>query len=167
MMAQGVYRIPKISYECAVALTNTTPMGAFRGAGRPEAAAMLERILDMAADELGIDPGRDAAPQLPPARRVPVHDRRCGTEYDSGDYDAALTEALRVAGYDELRAEQAERRARGDRVAARHRRERVRRDHRGRRRRASSGRSRSTTTAPRPSGSAPRRTARVTPRRSR
>ena len=56
MMAQGVYRIPRISYECAVALTNTTPMGAFRGAGRPEAAAMLERVIDIAAAELGIDP---------------------------------------------------------------------------------------------------------------
>src|SRR4051794_1450077 len=56
IMAQGVYRIPKISYECAIALTNTTPMGAFRGAGRPEAAAMLERIIDLAARELGIDP---------------------------------------------------------------------------------------------------------------
>ena len=56
MMAQGVYRIPKIGYDVAVALTNTTPMGAYRGAGRPEAAAMLERIIDMAADELGIDP---------------------------------------------------------------------------------------------------------------
>ena len=57
------------------------------------------------------------------------------TVYDSGDYDRALTEALRVAGYDELRREQAERRARGDRRAARDRRQRVRRGHRGRRRR--------------------------------
>ena len=56
MMAQGVYRIPEIAYDVAVAVTNTTPMGAFRGAGRPEAAAFLERIVDMAADELGIDP---------------------------------------------------------------------------------------------------------------
>src|SRR5690242_21861359 len=51
MMAQGVYRIPQISYACAIALTNTTPMGAFRGAGRPEAAAMLERIIDIARSE--------------------------------------------------------------------------------------------------------------------
>jgi carbon-monoxide dehydrogenase large subunit len=115
MMAQGVYRIPRSSYECAVALTNTTPMGAFRGAGRPEAAAMLERIIDIAGAELGIDPAeirrrnflrRDEFPYTTVMR----------TEYDSGDYDAALTEALRVAGYDALRAEQAARRARGDRV---------------------------------------------------
>ncbi|MDP9336191.1 MAG: molybdopterin-dependent oxidoreductase, partial [Actinomycetota bacterium] len=115
MMAQGVYRIPRISYECAVALTNTTPMGAFRGAGRPEAAAMLERIIDIAAAELGIDPAEIRRrnflrPDEFPYRTV------MRTEYDSGDYDAALTEALRVAGYDELRREQSERRARGDRV---------------------------------------------------
>ncbi len=55
-MAQGVYEIPKISYDAAVAVTNTTPVGAFRGAGRPEAAAFLERLMDIAADGLGIDP---------------------------------------------------------------------------------------------------------------
>jgi len=56
MMSQGVYRIPRIGYDCAVTLTNCAPMGAYRGAGRPEAAAMLERILDLAAAELGMDP---------------------------------------------------------------------------------------------------------------
>ena len=55
-MAQGPYEIPKIDYGAIVALTNTTPNGAFRGAGRPEAAAMLERLMDLAADELGLDP---------------------------------------------------------------------------------------------------------------
>ena len=75
MMAQGVYHIPQIGYDVAVVVTNTAPMGAYRGAGRPEAAAMLERIIDMAADELGIDPVEHPAPQLPAARRVPVHHR--------------------------------------------------------------------------------------------
>ncbi|MEV5298089.1 molybdopterin cofactor-binding domain-containing protein [Amycolatopsis methanolica] len=55
-MAQGVYRIPKISYAAIAALTNTAPAGAFRGAGRPEATAMLERLMDLAAAELGVDP---------------------------------------------------------------------------------------------------------------
>ena len=55
-MATGTYRIPKLAYEVAVALTNTTPVGAFRGAGRPEAAAFLERVMDVGAAELGIDP---------------------------------------------------------------------------------------------------------------
>ncbi len=116
MMAQGVYRIPRISYECAVALTNTTPMGAFRGAGRPEAAAMLERIMDIAGAELGIDPAEIRRRNFLQPDEFP-YTTVMRTEYDSGDYDAALTEALRVAGYDDLRHEQAERRARGDRVA--------------------------------------------------
>jgi carbon-monoxide dehydrogenase large subunit len=115
MMAQGVYRIPRISYECAVALTNTTPMGAFRGAGRPEAAAMLERIIDIAAAELGIDPAEIRRRNFLRPDEFP-YTTVMRTEYDSGDYDTALTEALRVAGYDELRREQAERLARGDRL---------------------------------------------------
>ena len=115
MMAQGVYRIPKISYECAVALTNTTPMGAFRGAGRPEAAAMLERIVDIAAAELGIDPAEMRRRNFLRPDEFP-YTTVMRTEYDSGDYATALDEALRVAGYDALRREQADRRARGDRV---------------------------------------------------
>jgi carbon-monoxide dehydrogenase large subunit len=113
-MAQGVYRIPALGYDVAVALTNTTPVGAFRGAGRPEAAAFLERIMDMTAVELGLDPAvirrRNfiAPDQFPFTTQV-------GTTYDCGDYDAPLTEALRIAGYDELRAEQARRRAAGER----------------------------------------------------
>jgi carbon-monoxide dehydrogenase large subunit len=115
MMAQGMYRIPKISYECAVALTNTTPMGAFRGAGRPEAAAMLERIIDIAGAELGIDPVEIRRRNFLQPDEFP-YTTVMRTEYDSGDYDAALTRALEVAGYDDLRREQAERLARGDRV---------------------------------------------------
>jgi len=115
MMAQGVYRIPKISYECAVALTNTTPMGAFRGAGRPEAAAMLERIIDIAAVELGIDPAEIRRRNFLRPDEFP-YTTVMRTEYDSGDYATALAEALRVADYDALRREQAERLARGDRI---------------------------------------------------
>ena len=115
MMAQGVYRIPKISYETAVALTNTTPMGAFRGAGRPEAAAMLERIMDLAGVELGIDPAEIRRRNFLRPDEFP-YTTVMRTVYDSGDYDRALTEALKVAGYDALRAEQAARRARDDRM---------------------------------------------------
>jgi carbon-monoxide dehydrogenase large subunit len=114
MMAQGVYRIPALSYEAAIAVTNTTPMGAFRGAGRPEAAALLERIVDLAADELGIDPVEIRRRNFLPPSEFP-YTTLMGTTYDSGDYDAALTEAVRLAGYEELRAEQAARRAAGDR----------------------------------------------------
>jgi carbon-monoxide dehydrogenase large subunit len=114
MMAQGVYRIPKISFECAIALTNTTPMGAFRGAGRPEAAALLERIIDIAAAELGLDPVEMRRRNFLQPDEFP-YTTRMRTVYDSGAYDTALTAALEASGYDELRAEQAERRARGSR----------------------------------------------------
>ena len=112
-MAQGVYRIPRVGFDVVAALTNTTPVGAFRGAGRPEAAALLERTMDLAAAELGLDPAEIRRRNFPRPEEFPFT-TSVGTKYDSGDYDASLTEALRLAGYDALRAEQAERRARGD-----------------------------------------------------
>jgi aerobic carbon-monoxide dehydrogenase large subunit len=114
-MAQGVYRIPKIAFDVAVALTNTTTMGAFRGAGRPEAAAFLERIMDMAADELDIDPVELRRRNLLPTDEFPYR-TLMGATYDSGGYEAPLRQAVELAGYDRLRAEQAERRRRGDRL---------------------------------------------------
>ena len=113
-MAQGVYRIPVIGFDAAVAVTNTTPMGAYRGAGRPEAAAMLERIMDMAADELGIDPIELRRRNFLQPDEFPLT-TLMGASYDNGEYDKALTRAAELAGYDALRAEQAERRARQDR----------------------------------------------------
>ena len=112
-MAQGVYRIPAIAYSAAAAITNTTPMGAFRGAGRPEAATFLERIMDMAADELDIDPVDIRRRNFIRPEEFPLT-TLMGAAYDSGDYDGALDEALRLARYDELRAEQEDRRQRGD-----------------------------------------------------
>jgi aerobic carbon-monoxide dehydrogenase large subunit len=113
-MAQGVYNIPAITYDVAVGVTNTTPMGAFRGAGRPEAAELLERMMDIAAAELGVDPVELRRRNLLPAFSSP-YTTVMGTTYDTGDYRRALDEAVRLAGYEELRAEQAARRASGDR----------------------------------------------------
>src|SRR5581483_6990445 len=113
LMAQGPYRIPRIGCDVATVATNTTPMGAFRGAGRPEATAFLERILDMAAAELGLDTAEIRRRNFLAPDDFPV-ETVMGATYDSGDYGAALSEALRRAGYDALRAEQAERRRRGD-----------------------------------------------------
>lgn len=113
MMAQGVYDIPAIRFDVAVAVTNTTPMGAFRGAGRPEAAELLERTMDIAAAQLGIDPVELRRRNLLPEFSEPFT-TVMGTTYDTGDYELALDEALRLAGYEQLRAEQAARRDAGD-----------------------------------------------------
>jgi aerobic carbon-monoxide dehydrogenase large subunit len=113
IMATGVYDIPKLNYAGVAALTNTAPVGAFRGAGRPEAAAMIERVVDVAADELGIDPVEIRRRNFITADAFPFH-TLTGLTYDSGDYDRPLREAMRLADYDGLRAEQAARRGRGD-----------------------------------------------------
>ena len=115
MMITGTYHVPRLAYEVAVALTNTTPMGAYRGAGRPEAAALVERVMEMGALELGIDPVELRRRNFLQPTDFPFT-TLTGTVYDCGDYEAALDEAVRVADYAALRAEQAERRARGDRV---------------------------------------------------
>ncbi len=114
IMAQGVYHIPEIAFDVAVVATNTTPMGAYRGAGRPEAAAFIERIVDMAADELEMDPVEIRRKNLIQPHEFPLT-TVMGADYDSGEYEAALDEALRIADYASLRREQAERRERGDR----------------------------------------------------
>jgi carbon-monoxide dehydrogenase large subunit len=114
LMAQGTYRIPRIGFDVAVALTNTAPMGAFRGAGRPEATEMLERIVDIAAVELGLDPVEIRRRNLLRSDELPLV-TQTGAAYDSGDYPKALEEAVRLAGYEALRAEQAARRERDDR----------------------------------------------------
>jgi carbon-monoxide dehydrogenase large subunit len=113
IMAQGPYEIPAIDYAGIAVMTNTAPMGAFRGAGRPEAAAMLERLLDLAALELGLAPEEIRRRNLIPKDAFP-YVTRTGLRYDTGDYELALTEALRVAGVDQLRAEQQRRRAAGE-----------------------------------------------------
>jgi aerobic carbon-monoxide dehydrogenase large subunit len=114
-MSQGVYDIPVLAYDAAVAMTTTTPMGAFRGAGRPEATAHLERIMDLAAAELGLDPVEIRRRNLLPPEAFPLT-TRTGARYDVGDYDLPLREALRIAGYDKLREEQRTRREENDPV---------------------------------------------------
>ena len=114
-MAQGVYKIPAITYDVAVAVTNTVSMGAFRGAGRPEAAAMLERLMDLAADELDVDPVEIRRRNFLTPDQFP-YKTLMGAAYDNGEYGKALDAAVAASGYTELRAEQARRRAAGDRI---------------------------------------------------
>lgn len=108
LMSQGVYQIPKISYDVAVAVTNTTPVGAFRGAGRPEATAFLERIMDIAADELDIDPVEIRKKNLIPNTAFPL-ETLPGAKYDTGNYEEVLDKALELSNYTQLRKEQKER----------------------------------------------------------
>ncbi len=114
LMASGPYRIPTVHYEAVAAVTNTTPVAAFRGAGRPEATVCLERIIDLAAAELGIDPAELRRRNLLAPGDFPLT-TPTGANMDCGDYARALDLALETAGYSELRAEQARRRAAGDR----------------------------------------------------
>jgi carbon-monoxide dehydrogenase large subunit len=115
-MSSGVYAIPKIDVRVSTAVTNTTTVGAYRGAGRPEAAALVERAMDMVATELGLDPVEVRRRNLIPPFDVP-YTTATGSAYDVGDYGRALDEAVRLAGYEDLRAEQKARRERGDRLA--------------------------------------------------
>jgi carbon-monoxide dehydrogenase large subunit len=113
LMTSGPYEIPNAESIAKVVVTNTTPIGAYRGAGRPEATAAIERAIDLFAAEIGVDPAEVRRKNLLPKFTEP-HRTKFGALYDTGDYVAALDKALDAAGYAELRREQAERRARGD-----------------------------------------------------
>ncbi|HKF15832.1 MAG TPA: xanthine dehydrogenase family protein molybdopterin-binding subunit [Candidatus Dormibacteraeota bacterium] len=115
-MLSGAYRIPRIDYAYQAYVTNTTPMNAYRGAGRPEATALLERGMDLLASELGIDPAELRRRNLIPPDEFPLT-TTAGADYDSGEYERSLNRALELAGYHELRAEQRRRREAGDRKA--------------------------------------------------
>ena len=113
MMASGPYRIPAVQYETRSALTNTTPIAALRGAGRPEATGSLERIIDLAAARLGMDAIELRRRNLLEPDDFPLT-TPTGANMDCGEYARALDVALDAAGYDDLRAEQSRRRAAGD-----------------------------------------------------
>ncbi len=114
LMATGPYRVPRVRVEWRSVVTNTTPVHAYRGAGRPEATVMLERAIDLLAAELGLDPAEVRRRNLLPPEDFP-HVTPTGARYDSGAYERALDRALDLAGYAELRREQRRRRARGSR----------------------------------------------------
>ena len=107
LMLSGVYDIPAIREDVYGLYTNETPVEAYRGAGRPEATFMLERLVDMLADRLGMDPAevrrRNFIPKFDDGRGVAT-----GLTYDSGDYPRALDKLLAHADYAGLRAEQEE-----------------------------------------------------------
>jgi carbon-monoxide dehydrogenase large subunit len=112
LMSSGVYRIPKIEASIRSVVTNTTPTGPVRGAGRPEATQMLERAIDLLAAELSLDPAEIRRRNFIPNDAFP-YTTASGAHYDIGDYAGALELALESAGYDDLRREQASRRQNG------------------------------------------------------
>ena len=105
LMASGVYAIPRIEFEGRSVVTNTTPISAFRGAGRPEATQAIERALDLFAAEIGMDPVEVRRRNFIPNDAFP-YTTVTHAAYDIGDYEGALDLALRSAGYEELRDEQ-------------------------------------------------------------
>ena len=113
MMASGVYAIPKVEYNSRSVVTNTTSIDAYRGAGRPEATAAIERAMDLFAAEIGADPAEVRRKNLVSKDAFPFT-TPTGATYDSGDYERALDLLLDAAHYQDLRAEQARRRTAGD-----------------------------------------------------
>ena len=109
MMASGVYDIDNVEFSSQSVVTNTAPVCAYRGAGRPEATSAIERTVDMFANKLGMDPAEVRKINLPKENDFPFRNAT-GTVYDSGDYEKALNKALDSIGYKELRAEQQNRR---------------------------------------------------------
>jgi len=112
-MSSGVYAIPNIECRTTSVVTNTTPIVAYRGAGRPEATAAVERAMDMFAAEIGMDAADVRRINLIPKFMEP-HTTSIGQTYDVGDFEGALDKALAAADYKSLRAEQSARRASGD-----------------------------------------------------
>lgn len=108
----GMYRIPKFTYRIGAALTNTPPVGAYRGAGQPEVNAALERAVDIGAAQLGMSPEDVHRRNLLTGMDLP-YDTGTGITIDSGDALRVFEEACEVAGLSQWRGEQGRRRARG------------------------------------------------------
>ena len=111
-MANGTYNFPKVRFDVAVAITNTSPTGAYRGAGRPEATALIERAMDQASIELGIDPLEIRRRNFIQSDQFPF-DTLTGWTYDTGDYITSMEKAAEIIGYDDLREQQRQRREQG------------------------------------------------------
>jgi carbon-monoxide dehydrogenase large subunit len=114
-MGIGVYHVKNIDLKATCVFTNSTSVAAYRGAGRPEAAYYLERFIDIIAAELGLAPEAMRRKNFIPPSAFP-YAAPTGQNYDSGEYDRALTKALDIAGLPALRAEQTRRVERGERT---------------------------------------------------
>jgi len=112
LMANGQYDVPGAYVHTTGVFTNTAPLSAYRGAGRPEATYFIERLVDEAARELDLDPVAIRRRNFVPADAFPF-ETGLGRTYDSGDYDATLARALEMIGYEDFRERQAAAREEG------------------------------------------------------
>jgi carbon-monoxide dehydrogenase large subunit len=108
LIVPGCYQLPAIDYEVLGVFTNTTPVDAYRGAGRPEATYIIERLMDLAARELGMDPLEIRRRNFIPKGDFP-YTTATGLSYDSGDYEQSLQTAMKMFDYDGWRARQRQR----------------------------------------------------------
>jgi aerobic carbon-monoxide dehydrogenase large subunit len=109
-LLQGCYTTPKIHIELVGAFTHTTAVDAYRGAGRPEATYLIERLMDKAALEMGKDPADLRFQNFIPAFdgvTQPGYQTQVALQYDSGNYQDTLTRGLEMVGYADFRKEQA------------------------------------------------------------
>lgn len=111
-LLSGQYTIPTIFCDVRGVHTHTTPVDAYRGAGRPEACYVVERLVDLGARQLGMDPVEVRKRNFIPPDRFP-YQTPVALQYDSGNYLPAMDRALAMVGYDALRATQAEQRKKG------------------------------------------------------
>src|SRR5205085_12135159 len=114
----GPYVIPNLTIDVTIAMTNKTPVSSVRGAGYPQAAFAMERLLDLVARELKLDRAEVRRRNLIPADKMPYRKplkARSGMamEYDSGDYPACQADVLKAAGWDDFPQRQAQARAHG------------------------------------------------------
>ncbi len=115
-LLQGLYTTPKIHLDMTCVFTHTTAVDAYRGAGRPEATYLLERLMDVSAHEMGIDPAELRFKNfIPPFDGVtqPGYQTQVALQYDSGNYEGVLKRGLEMVGYENFRKEQAEARKKG------------------------------------------------------
>jgi carbon-monoxide dehydrogenase large subunit len=112
LLAPGCYKIPAFKFDQVGVLTNKMATDAYRGAGRPEATYLIERIVDVAAQKLKMDPADIRMKNFPQPNEFPFMTSG-GVVYDSANYQAALNRALELANYKGLRQKQADLRKQG------------------------------------------------------
>src|SRR6185436_13353969 len=111
----GLYTTPHLQFRVRSVYTNTVPVDAYRGSGRPEATLVNERLLENGAREMGIDVVEMRRRNLIPREKFPYR-TPIGRVYDNGDPPAMLDKLLHISGYAKLREEQQRRRAKGELV---------------------------------------------------